>query len=280
MRSKKFVIVYAVVIFLIVFLITFNSICSVSQFDVRFNAGSAQMTAAAKRVQERLDEEYLHKSFLFFKESSIAEVVAEEGGGYLKIDGVEKHFPNRISVSVREVYECYAYEKDGKYYAVGDDGTVLSVNDTNVNNIDGRNVEVVGFRFEDIAVGEVFSVSEKQAAAFKALHTFFAKIEERSLRGNILRVEYIDMGVSDPAKNFTWFYIDCAEGLRIRIVRPEANTEQKVSLAVSGYLGEQIGAGSIGDAQRMHGYITVQDSGGQVRAEYSEEKPQDWDVSA
>ena len=280
MRSKKFVIVYAVVIFLIVFLITFNSICSVSQFDVRFNAGSAQMTAAAKRVQERLDEEYLHKSFLFFKESSIAEVVAEEGGGYLKIDGVEKHFPNRISVSVREVYECYAYEKDGKYYAVGDDGTVLSVNDTNVNNIDGRNVEVVGFRFEDIAVGEVFSVSEKQAAAFKALQTFFAKIEERSLRGNILRVEYIDMGVSDPAKNFTWFYIDCAEGLRIRIVRPEANTEQKVSLAVSGYLGEQIGAGSIGDAQRMHGYITVQDSGGQVRAEYSEEKPQDWDVTA
>ena len=280
MRSKKFVIVYAVVIFLIVFLITFNSVCSVSQFDVRFHAGSAQMTAAAKRVQERLDEEYLNKSFLFFKESSIADVVAEEGGGYLKIDSIEKHFPNRISVSVREVYECYAYEKDGWYYAVGDDGTVLAVNNANVNNIDGRNVEVVGFRFEDIAVGEKFAVSEKQAAAFDALQAFLAKIEEKGLRGNILRVEYIDMGVSDPDKNFTWFYIDCVEGIRIRIVKPEVNTEEKVSLAVSGYLGEQIGGGTIGDAQRTHGYITVQDSGGQVRADYSEEKPEDWGVGA
>lgn len=278
MRSKKFVIVYAVVVFLIVFLITFNSVCSVSQFDVRFNAGSAQMTAAAKRVQDRLDEEYLNKSFLFFKESSIADVVAEEGGGYLKIDSIEKHFPNRISVSVREVYECYAYEKDGKYYAVGDDGTVLAVNDANVNNIDGRNVEVVGFRFEDIAVGEMFAVSEKQTAAFEALQKFFAQIEEKGLRGNILRVEYIDMGVSDPDKNFTWFYIDCVEGIRIRIVKPETNTEEKVSLAVSGYLGEQIGGGTIGDAQRTYGYITVQDSGGEVRAEYSEEKPEDWAI--
>lgn len=280
MRSKKFVIVYAVVIFLIVFLITFNSVCSVSQFDVRFHAGSAQMTAAAKRVQERLDEEYLNKSFLFFKESSIADVVAEEGGGYLKIDSIEKHFPNRISVSVREVYECYAYEKDGRYYAVGDDGTVLAVNDANVNNIDGRNVEIVGFRFEDIAVGGMFAVSEKQAAAFDALQVFLAKIEEKGLRGNILRVEYIDMGVSDPDKNFTWFYINCVEGIRIRIVKPEVNTEEKVSLAVSGYLGEQIGGGTIGDAQRTYGYITVQDSGGQVRADYSEEKPEDWGVGA
>ena len=220
----------------------------------------------------------VYVDFLFFKESSIADVVAEEGGGYLKIDSIEKHFPNRISVSVREVYECYAYEKDGKYYAVGDDGTVLAVNDANVNNIDGRNVEVVGFRFEDIAVGEAFAVSEKQTAAFEALQKFFAQIEEKGLRGNILRVEYIDMGVSDPDKNFTWFYIDCVEGIRIRIVKPETNTEEKVSLAVSGYLGEQIGGGTIGDAQRTYGYITVQDSGGEVRAEYSEEKPEDWAI--
>ena len=41
MRSKKLVVVYAVILFLIVFLITFNSVCAITQIDARFDVSSA-----------------------------------------------------------------------------------------------------------------------------------------------------------------------------------------------------------------------------------------------
>ena len=276
MRSKKFVIIYAVVIFLIVFLITFNSVCSISQFEIRFEAGSAEMQTSAENIQARLDDEYLKKNFLFFKESTITSVVAEESGGYLEVTGIEKHFPNRITVRIREKYECYAFVKDGKYYVIGDDGTVLAIKDQNVNNIAGRNVEIAGFQFEEPAVGEVFSVSARQSQAYDALLALFEQIEAAQMRGNISKIEYYDMGVSDPQKNFTYFYIDCIEGLRIRIVKPEQNAEAKAKLTVSSYLSGEAEGGGFGDAERTYGYITIQESGGAVTSVYSQEKPNDW----
>ena len=276
MRSKKFVIIYAVVIFLIVFLITFNSVCSISQFEIRFEAGSAEMQTSAENIQARLDDEYLKKNFLFFKESTITSVVAEESGGYLEVTEIEKHFPNRITVRIREKYECYAFVKDGKYYVIGDDGTVLAIKDQNVNNITGRNVEIAGFQFEEPAVGEVFSVSARQSQAYDALLALFEQIEAAQMRGNISKIEYYDMGVSDPQKNFTYFYIDCIEGLRIRIVKPEQNAEAKAKLTVSSYLSGEADGGGFGDAERTYGYITIQESGGAVTSVYSQEKPNDW----
>ena len=71
MRAKKYVVIYAVAIFLIIFLITFNSVCAITQFDVRYTVGSEKMTLAAERVQDTLDSRYLNKSFLFFKDSDI-----------------------------------------------------------------------------------------------------------------------------------------------------------------------------------------------------------------
>ena len=276
MRSKKFVIIYAVVIFLIVFLITFNSVCSISQFEIRFEAGSAEMQTSAENIQARLDDEYLKKNFLFFKESTITSVVAEESGGYLEVTEIEKHFPNRITVRIREKYECYAFVKDGKYYVIGDDGTVLAIKDQNVNNIAGRNVEIAGFQFEEPAVGEVFSVSARQSQAYDALLALFEQIEAAQMRGNISKIEYYDMGVSDPQKNFTYFYIDCIEGLRIRIVKPEQNAEAKAKLTVSSYLSGEAEGGGFGEAERTDGYITIQESGGAVTSVYSQEKPNDW----
>ena len=276
MRSKKFVIIYAVVIFLIVFLITFNSVCSISQFEIRFEAGSAEMQTSAENIQARLDDEYLKKNFLFFKVSTITSVVAEESGGYLEVTEIEKHFPNRITVRIREKYECYAFVKDGKYYVIGDDGTVLAIKDQNVNNIAGRNVEIAGFQFEEPAVGEVFSVSARQSQAYDALLALFEQIEAAQMRGNISKIEYYDMGVSDPQKNFTYFYIDCIEGLRIRIVKPEQNAEAKAKRTVSSYLSGEAEGGGFGDAERTYGYITIQESGGAVTSVYSQEKPNDW----
>ena len=52
MRAKKLIILYAVVLFLVVFAVTFNCVCAIARFDVKFEVSS--MTEEAQRVQARL----------------------------------------------------------------------------------------------------------------------------------------------------------------------------------------------------------------------------------
>ena len=73
MRSKKLVIVYAVILFLIVFLITFNSVCAITQIDARFDVSSADAKQKAEKIQDELDG-YLRKNFLFFDTDTVKEI--------------------------------------------------------------------------------------------------------------------------------------------------------------------------------------------------------------
>ena len=276
MRSKKVVIVYAVAVFLIIFLITFNSVCAITQFDVKYNVGSAQMTQAAQRVQNTLESRYLRKSYLFFKDSDIREVVADEGGGYLEITDISRTFPNKISVTVREKFENYAFVAEGQdadgnlvytYYAVGDDGTVLAVSSENKNNISGRNIEIAGFEFPAVQVGEKFAVSEGFEDAYSALQTCFSVISSNNLRGNILRIEYDGFfDLPDPSRWLAQFIIDCKEGVQIIIPDPQISTQEKAEKAFAEYLSLD----EVGDIGRMEGRIEVRtDASGEITAVYS-----------
>ena len=224
MRSKKFVVVYAIAIFLIVMLITINAVCSISQFEIYCATGSDFGASRAEALQNQLDEEYRGKSFLFFNENSVYDAVTEVGGGYLEVTDVQKVFPNKITVSLREKYETFAFEKDGRYYVVGDDGTVLAIKDSIANNISGSNTEVTGFTFPDQSIGDVFTVDATCQGAYTALRSFMSGLEERGMRRNAARIEYATMGASDPQFNFSYFYITCVEGVNIWIEGPETRT--------------------------------------------------------
>ena len=276
MRAKKYVVIYAVAVFLIIFLITFNSVCAITQFDVKYNVGSVDMTRAAQRVQNTLESRYLRKSYLFFKDSDIREVVADEGGGYLEITDISRTFPNKISVTVREKFENYAFVAEGQdadgnlvytYYAVGDDGTVLAVSSENKNNISGRNIEIAGFEFPAVQVGEKFAVSEGFEDAYSALQTCFSVISSNNLRGNILRIEYDGFfDLPDPSRWLAQFIIDCKEGVQIIIPDPQISTQEKAEKAFAEYLSLD----EVGDIGRMEGRIEVRTSAsGEITAVYS-----------
>lgn len=260
MRSKKFVIIYAVAVFLIVFLIAFNSVCSITQFEVVYGVGSPKMIETSKKVQDRLEEEYLKKNFLFFDESAVGKVVAEEGGGYLEVVSVEKAFPNKVRVRVREKYESYAFVMkgaDGKlqYVVVGDDGTVLAIENENRNNIqnDKNNIEITGIEFKTPNVGKKFEPQEGYDAAYKALQIFIGKMNERGMGGNFVRIEYgQDEDYGGNWYDSAWFKIETAEGVLLQIVDPDKRTEEKAELA----LGEYV---SLTDEERLHGFIHVTD---------------------
>ena len=272
MQKKLFVISSAVAVFVIVFLIAFSAVCSISQFDVLYAAGSPQMVAASEEIQQQLEEKYLRKNYLFFEEENIREVVAQVGGGYLEVTGIEKTFPNKISVSVKEKYEAYTFVLNDTYYVVGDDGTVLNIDTENHNNIEGRNIEIVGIGFNVPKVGDKFTVTEQYSGAYTALQAFIAEINARGMRGNILRIRYSTLGISDPSNNYSYFVVDCVEGVRFWIISPEIRTNEKLQATLDAYV-------NLPDERRLYGYIiSDEDDSGNIYAahvtrELSDELP-------
>lgn len=271
MRSKRFVIVYAIAIFLIIFFITLNSVCAITRFEVYYDVGSADMEKSAREMQQTLEDQYLRKSFLFFNESDAIETVARESNGYLEVTSLEKHFPNRIEMTVRERFENFAFERNGKYYVVGDDGKVIAIKDENVNNIAGSNIEIQGISFGEQKVGEVFTVSSGYESAYAALNKLFEELDALGYRGNITKIYYRSLGiVNDPENNKTLFYAQTVEGIGFWIVNPEKDTEQKIKDVLEIYKNmddlDQIPEEELGQMQtsgsilRMSGYIIAVDS--------------------
>ncbi len=271
MRSKRFVIVYAIAIFLIIFFITLNSVCAITRFEVYYDVGSAEMEKSAREMQQTLEDQYLRKSFLFFNESDAIETVARESNGYLEVTSLEKHFPNRIEMTVRERFENFAFVRNGKYYVVGDDGKVIAIKDENVNNIAGSNIEIQGISFGEQKVGEVFTVSSGYESAYAALNKLFEELDALGYRGNITKIYYRSLGiVNDPENNKTLFYAQTVEGIGFWIVNPEKDTEQKIKDVLEIYKNmddlDQIPEEELGQMQtsgsilRMSGYIIAVDS--------------------
>ena len=286
MRSKRFVIVYAIAIFLIIFFITLNSVCAITRFEVYYDVGSAAMEKSARQMQQTLEEQYLRKSFLFFNQADAIETVARESGGYLEVTSVEKHFPNRIEMTVRERFENFAFERNGKYYVVGDDGKVIAIKDENVNNIAGSNIEIRGISFGEQTVGEPFAVSSGYEKAYAALNVFFDELDAMGYRGNVTKIYYRSLGiVNDPENNKTLFYAQTVEGIGLWISNPELDTQAKVRKVLEMYrdldeLDKTAGEGAeqmqtSGSVLRMSGYIIAVDS---ETVNYSTSTPPDFDT--
>ena len=279
MKSKKLVIGYAIAVFLLIFVITFNSVCAITQFNVKFETSSAGATASAKTVQERLDA-YLKKSFLFFKEKNVYNVVdkvCEEDGTYLEVLSVKKTFPNKVTVSVAERYEKYAFSVNGKYYITDTHGEILAVKEDNANNIGGNNIDIKGFTFAEAETGRIITADEEEM--FSVLMTLLNTTADEKLggiRGRIASAKYISRGSGLTVKD-DLFVFTFTEGIKIvlehqNIVDGEANPitieerQKCLADAIDHYNG-------LTDSQKTFGYIfSYKQSDGSTACFYREEE--------
>ncbi len=261
MKSKKLIIGYAIAVFVLVLIITFNAVCSIKQFDVRFATGSADASLSAEKIQERLNV-YLDKSYLFFQKDNvygIVDSVCEEDGTYLKVTSVEKNFPNRITVYVEEEYEQFAFysESENKYYVTDKDGKILAVKDSAASNLVGGadNLTVRGFTYPGAEVGD--TIASDQSEMFALLLTLLADADEMlgGARGRFTEVEYISRN------GFDFFCFHMTEGLEIWLVdvnNSASHAEECFVAALQKYT-------ELSDAEKTYGYLQpvyVESAGG------------------
>lgn len=253
MKSKKLVIGYAIAVFLLIFIITFNSVCSITQFDVRFETGSAAAARSAETVQGRLNE-YLNKSYLFFKESNVYDIVENvcaEENTHLNVVSVKKSFPNKISVRVEEEYEQYAFYSaaDGKYYVTDENGKILAVRETSENNIasGAYNVEITGFTYS--ASEESGTLVADQAVPFSLLMQMLSHADETlgGVLGRFSGIEYSAGGTNNPE----YLCFTFTQGVKLWLLdvsSSESHAYECFEAALAEYM-------TLSDAQKTYGYF-------------------------
>lgn len=246
MRSKKLVVVYAVILFLIVFLITFNAICAITQIDARFDVSSADAKQKAEKIQDELDG-YLRKNFLFFNADTVEQIFEREENSHFEVLSVEKSFPNKITVKVKEKFECYAfYDKALQKYAVTDaSGEVIALKDDVSNNLSGNNVAVTGFALQDAAAGRTLNVKESEQKGFAGVKAALAYFEKTlgGVRTNIVAVEY-------QAERDGITVFSSQEGVKFYFTNIEKCTEALFAKVFQTY-------SSLSDGEKTNGRITA-----------------------
>lgn len=193
MRSKKFVIIYAIILFVVVFLIAFNSICAIKQVDVKFDVSSHVAKEKSVELQKEMNG-FLKKNYLFFKSQDVEKIFDREENAHFKLLSVEKKFPNKVTVKVVEMYESYAFydSVNQKYFVTDVNGEVISIKDDVQNNLSGHNVAINGFSFNPVNVREIVSVASNEIKYFDGVKAALAYFDTAldGVRTNIVSVDF------------------------------------------------------------------------------------------
>lgn len=105
---------------------------------------------------------------------------------YLRFDGMEKHWPNKVTLYIYERQETFNFLNMGVQYILSADGMVLS--NSNKMQLDNGCVNVTGMSVRDIRVGaQVICNNDSQLEALEALY------DELSIQGFLGEISELNM---------------------------------------------------------------------------------------
>ncbi len=119
MRTKRILAKIIAITFALVVLLACVGIFSVKKIDVKYAVSSYDV----KNTQSILDK-YKGKSLLFLDEQNVVNDLKIEP--YLKIESIEKKYPNVLRVSVSERRETYKFVYNEKVYILDENGVALN----------------------------------------------------------------------------------------------------------------------------------------------------------
>lgn len=117
--AKKFIIILATVLFVLVTMFCFVLLTTVKRVEVHFAVGDNTDTLAVQSVVDK----NVGKNLLTIDEEEIKTSLS--GFSYVEVVSVEKKFPNVVKVMVKERREIYGVEFDDKVHVLGEDGHLL-----------------------------------------------------------------------------------------------------------------------------------------------------------
>ena len=252
---KKKVILSTIVSFVLLFAVVaagLNAIFTVTVVHSDFSVYSDDARAETEELKQKLDK-FVGKSSTFLDLSSVEKAV--EDFPAFRVTQIKKKYPEAIVVSISERKETYAFEVEGGYAILDEDGYYLYEKKANINRIDQKeNILLEGFEFS--VSNREFVKGEYAEMLFQIFGVFRETLTE--IRANVIGASFIKASSSTA-----YLHIRMREGVVINLYAPAQMSEEKSKVAVEKYL-------SLTDLQRVEGTISVvYTSAGKLNVDYS-----------
>lgn len=159
MNTKKFIVFFMAIAFIIVVLFSVAGIMTVQEIDVDYKVlsystnGEDKINQTTENVQNLLDE-FMGSNLLFLDVRKVENALKVHPR--LDVLSIEKKFPNVINIQIQERREVYSFsDGSGKEYILNEQGYILS--DSGEQN---QNINIIELSFDNVTVLPT-SVGEK-----------------------------------------------------------------------------------------------------------------------
>lgn len=247
MRKKTLVtILLTIILFLSDCGLTVATVYRVSAVTLQMSVVSEEAKIEAENLEKAVALRY-KKQNIFFVDKKEAQEEFEKYP-HLRLTGFEKSYPNRLIVKGTEDPEVYALEKEGGYYVLGADGTILGERASATNRSDGKdNVVISGVSVQ----GEKGKIPTDED--FLSVIAFCKTFDETAggIRANILSVK---LEKPTSSEQYAYLLLQTREGVKIRVSVPKRKPQEKAKSLAEFYLNAET-------TSRLSGTIYVSDEG-------------------
>ncbi len=253
MQKKVLTVFLTVILFLAAVFLGGATVFRVDDVALVATVVSTEAKSEADKLQKEILALYEGESIFSVEESDLSKVLTNYP--YLRVEGFEKAYPNKIIVTVLEEAESYAVQRaEGGFYILGASGIVLDIRNSNANRLDKKaNVALSGLTVTG-KKGEPLTGDDCWASMFALCNAMDEKLG--GIRSNVTSVEVL---TREPE---TFYAITMREGLKIYINDPAVMTEQKAEKAMDAYM-------ALSNEERMTGRLTVREANDEILVSYS-----------
>ncbi len=255
MKNKRLVITLLSLIFVAVVALFFTALYSVKDVHCEYSVYDSSDVEKAEEILQS----FKGKNLIFLNENEVKNAILENTS--LKVEKVEKVFPNKIEVKLTSRQERFAVlSPSGNYYVLDEDFTVVAIRGDISNSADELNNIVVDFQVENKPVLELKqTIDTVNDLRYKALRTCVEPFESpRDV------IESITLYETEEAGNFRVF-IKLREGVTIVVYKALTSTENKILAGLAKYA-------TLADKDKLIGEIVCyQEDSGKIKAVYTNE---------
>ncbi|MBR6737630.1 MAG: FtsQ-type POTRA domain-containing protein [Clostridia bacterium] len=169
MKYKRLLVIMTCLLF-----ITVAVFCVTSAFkitDVELSVTTIESSSEnVKELATNHLKEYEGKNLLFVKTDSVKQEL-ESLSGYLSVEKVEKQFPNKLTVVVKERRETFSILFGSEYLAVDNELRLLDRRSSALNNVDGitniiLKMSTADYNVQKLEIGKVIEVYDQTTKTY------------------------------------------------------------------------------------------------------------------
>lgn len=253
MKYKKLLVLITCLLFITVAVFCFASAFKVTDVELKVTSINGSNENIEGLVKDYL-EEYEGKNLTFVKKDKIKSDISSLSG-YIEVVSVEKNFPNKIAVEVKEKREVFAINLGSDYYALDKSFCVLAKKNDLKNNVTSENNLLIKLSLSDydssLVVGNVLSTYDNSLLTMLKSASSLLETYKNSL-------EYVEFTLKKEGLEYKTIVLKMKEGVSFTLLKADEQTVLKLTATHDFYVAlENKGVGEYITVLKADGNISI-----------------------